>query len=178
MKVLWRAVLSQWRVESRAIGTIPKETFPRLLARVYNHLHTEWLVSGFRACGIVPLDRTEVLKRTAGESTDGGVDLDVLNEVCLNLLKDYLGAGPASKKGKGKRGSKVTPGKPIRTEDENIWICADCNKVWCNNDDNRWIVCDRCDLAYHLQCSGVQYKTHDYDIVDIDGMKFNCDECS
>ena len=178
MKVLWRTVLEQWRTESRSTGTIPKETFPRLLNRVYKQLSSDWLVSGFRACGIVPLDPSQVLKRLAGESSQDGVDFNVLNEACVNLLKEHCGAGRQAS-AKAKRGKKVTPGKAIGvgiTDDEK-WVCFSCNEEWCHDDDNRWIVCDTCDLAYHLQCSGVPYETKKYYEVDIEGRRFDCDVC-
>ena len=41
MKVLWRAILTRWKVESRSRGTVPKETFPRLLDRVF-HQFSPW----------------------------------------------------------------------------------------------------------------------------------------
>jgi len=181
MKALWRAVLTRWRAESRSMGTIPKETFPRLLARLFAYLEGKNLVAGFKASGIVPLDSSEVLKRLSGSSVCsevGGAEmLKVLNESCLSLLRDHCGAGASSKVTR-RRGSRITPGKAVAgvTCREEVWVCAYCKLAW-KEDDNRWIVCDRCDREFHLQCSGIQYRTNAYYDVDIKNMDFLCNEC-
>ena len=186
MKVLWRAVLARWRVESRLSGTIPKETFPRLLARVFNVLRGSNLLAGFKASGIVPFDSSEVLKRLPGGNSIspdiGGEEmLNVLNEACLNILREHCGVGPCKSKPTGSRGKRVTAGKAVESLDDvtshaEIWICALC-EVEYKKDDNRWIVCDKCDKAYHLQCSGVKYKTPTYYDIDIENMDFFCNNC-
>ena len=106
---------------------------------------------------------------------------NVLNESCLEIIRDHC--KPTIKQKRKPRGKKVTvvPGKPIQlqlqTEEEVTWICQHCKKIW-KKDSNRWIVCDDCDDAYHLQCSGKQYKTKEYYEVDIRGESFKCDSCS
>ena len=177
LKVLWRAVLDCWRKESRRTGTIPKETFPRLLARAFAHVKGENLVAGFKASGIVPLNCDEVFKRLPGSKViDDESDMTIrLSEAVLSLLKDQCGFGPATE-GKGKRGRKVTPGKAL-SSDEEIWICGYCKEVWVADDDNRWILCEECDTPYHLQCSGYQYRKKDYDIINIVEMRWACETC-
>ena len=177
LKVLWRAVLDCWRKESRRTGTIPKETFPRLLARAFAHVKGENLVAGFKASGIVPLNCDEVFKRLPGSKViDDESDLTIrLSEAVLSLLKDHCGFGPATE-GKGKRGKKVTPGKAL-SSDEEIWICGSCKEEYVAVDDNRWIVCDQCDTPYHLQCSGFDYETEEYYDVNIRAMPFICAAC-
>jgi len=186
MKVLWRAMLTGWKIESRSIGTIPKATFPSLLARVFCHLKSSNLVSGFRACGIVPLDSSQVLRRLPGKSAGGDIShanmRQVLNDSVVELLKNHLGVGDSSTPKKRSRGKKVTePGKAITIADVNDgevnWVCNDCDLAWVAIDDNRWIVCDKCDKQYHLHCSGVQYPKEEYYDIDIDSMQFICDEC-
>jgi len=204
LKIWWRARLEQWRRETRSIGTIPKEVFPRLLAQVLPHMKSENLISGFKASGIVPLDANPVLKQLVGnhdasESNIVGPDMLVLlNAACLSLLEDYMGIGSRTGKAKaGPRGKKVKtiPGKPVggtgaagttsrpATDDldstSDVWICeySPCRKEWVKGDDNRWIVCDNCDRTYHLQCSGIQYKQKKYYDVDIKNMRFWCEEC-
>ena len=187
MKTLWRATLSRWREESRFAGTIPKETFPRLLARVFAVLEDKNLVAGFKACGIVPLDREQVIKRLPGEnsvkSVIGDVEIqNVLNEACLSVLRDHCGVGPCTSKAKGRRGKKITPGKAMGVASDvtsdvgEIWVCAFCEVEYVF-DDNRWIVCEKCDRAFHLQCSGVLYRTRAYYKVDIKNMLFHCKAC-
>ena len=195
MKVLWRQAMAKWRIESRNGGTIPKETFPRLLARVFAQLENKNLVAGFKASGIVPLDINQVINRIAGGSREkgtGNVNY-ILNEACLTLLRDHCGVGPRSTKKPSRRGKKILPGKTIlamRTNDANpvnnttvntvndthsevTWVCAECFVGW-EDDGDRWIVCDKCDKSYHLQCSGVQYRTKDYYDIDIESMYFDC----
>ena len=55
--------------------------------------------------------------------------------------------------------------------------CDHCNQTWGSKGDDRWIQCDRCDLWYHLQCSGVDYSIADYDDMDITSIQFQCDNC-
>ena len=62
LKQSWRKTLEKWRIESRVHGAIPKENIPTLLGRLMNTLQVNSLVSGFRATGIYPIDRNEVLK--------------------------------------------------------------------------------------------------------------------
>ena len=190
MKILWRAMLTQWRMESRSVGTIPKESFPRLLARVFVHLKGKNLEAGFRASGIVPLDSSQVLCRLTGVSQRRDMEhaemVKVLNHSVLSLLQNHCGVGPIDSTPKKPRGNRVsnlvTPGKAIAcipgvADLEDTWTCHFCKATWEEDDDNRWIVCDRCDSAYHLQHSGVQYRKREYYSVDIQGMAFFCDEC-
>lgn len=187
MKVLWRAILQKWRTESRSTGTIPKEIFPRLLARVFVLLDGKNLVAGFKASGIVPLDSSEVIKRLTGSHSkandlEGNAMIKVLNAACLTLLSEHIGLG-ARAKVTHNRGKKVAPvpGQAISIDDvtDEVWECqfAKCKNKKYVKDDNRWIVCDKCDSTFHLQCSGVQYRKRDYDIVDIKNMEFHCDNC-
>ena len=66
LKQVWRTILVNWRKERRNKGTIPKEIFPLLLDRAVVNLKKENLISGFKACGIVPKNMEQVLKRLPG----------------------------------------------------------------------------------------------------------------
>ncbi|XP_037300423.1 uncharacterized protein LOC115456161 isoform X2 [Manduca sexta] len=65
MIVSWRNILSEWKDTSRGsrFSTIPKVHFPRLLKKLFEVLepNRENLISGFRECGISPIDRTIIL---------------------------------------------------------------------------------------------------------------------
>ncbi|XP_065653068.1 uncharacterized protein LOC136080380 [Hydra vulgaris] len=61
LKQSWRTVLSKWRIESRIKGAIPKQHMPTLLNKLVNTLKPEALISGFRATGIYPMNKTEVI---------------------------------------------------------------------------------------------------------------------
>ena len=184
IKIIWRSILDNWRMESRSTGCIPKDAFPQLLSRVYHKLESDHLISGFAACGLLPLNREKVLQRLPGcknLTTDPGGEetLDVLNESCLAILKQHC--APSSTLSRKCRGKKVIPGKPVdekQLEEEVNWVCQYCEQAWNDDDDNRWIVCDICDKAFHLQCSGLKYKRKQYNEMDLDHLDFACDDCS
>ena len=104
----------------------------------------------------------------------------LLNEACLPLLRDHIGVGATSTERQAPRGRKVKPtsGKAVVIYDvaDDKWTCEYCKKDL-KKDDNRWIVCDKCDSAFHLQHSGVQYRKRDYDTLDIENTQFYCDTC-
>ena len=185
LKGLWRSALDKWRRRTRCSGTIPKETFPSLLADVFAKLDGQHLISGFCACGIVPLDSAQVLKRFAGKTGDPGGEAtsQILSESCLDLLKEHCGVGASKKKAVQKRGFKVIPGKAMvcdviaTTSEEHTWVCGRCKEEWVEDDDNRWIVCDICNIAYHLHCSGLRYKKNQYYDIDIESIDFSCYKC-
>ena len=74
VKQQWRDILSKWRIESRVRCAIPKEHFPTLISRLWAMLKPENLLSGFRATGIFPINRQEVLKRLPDGDRDSGGD--------------------------------------------------------------------------------------------------------
>ena len=39
------------------------------------------------------------------------------------------------------------------------WICNNCNEIWEEEGDDRWIVCDACNKQCHFQRSHVSYET-------------------
>ena len=63
LKRTWRSIIDSWRKETRLKGVIPKEHLSSLLCRLTSSLTGDSLISGFRATGIHPLNRDEVLKR-------------------------------------------------------------------------------------------------------------------
>ena len=119
-KRIWRAILEQWRKESRLKGSVPKEVFPALLKRLCDKLLPQNLVSGFRATGLCPLNREEVLKRLPGANRDpGGPETsEVFNDSVMELLQTHCGLNKfAQKRAPRKRGKKIAPGKAITLED-------------------------------------------------------------
>ena len=179
MKVLWRSCLSTWRAESRSSGTVPKEIFPELLSRVFKKLKPENLFSGFRATGICPLDSSQVLKHIAGSSDPENPDdmNEILSEACVQLLSENLSRSTAGRK-RRKRGRKIEPGKAV-VPPEVCWCCDFCKEMFDEDDPNMWVVCDEstCNLAFHLQCSGIDYEEHEYWEVDLENLAFLCDTC-
>lgn len=63
LKMAWRAILLQWKKgPGKNEATIQKSKFPSLLKKLCESCKSENVISGFRKCGIVPLQRKEVLK--------------------------------------------------------------------------------------------------------------------
>ena len=204
-KAKWREILDNWRKESRSKGAIPKTQFLSMLKRLCNTLKPQNLISGFKATGIFPLDSNEVVKRLPSMNRDhGGEEVnESFNDSLMEMLKNYCGQGNNEKQ-TSKRGKKipVIPGRAIVSlelpstsaqpttqrhdnantalivsENNEEWFCELCDKAWDAEGDDRWIVCNACDQAFHLQCSGVPYKTRDYHSLDIESMNFKCDFC-
>ena len=115
-------------------------------------------MSGFRASGMYPLDRHQVLKRLPIWLTSDEIDNAVFNESVLQISKENCGVGIEKKRVQTKRGRKITPGKIItslsddendapgsskkqkgskkkKTENKNIWQCSDCADEWDEDGD-------------------------------------------
>ena len=201
LKQSWRVILDEWKREVRTEGAFNKQFFPLLLKRLINSQEScmqKNLQSGFRACGIHPLQRSEPLsKLPSTTSLNVSESNSSLNETLIGLLKNNRGCG---EKKRQRRGKKIAqPGEVLssakfdcastpetsgakrskRTRTEEIWTCSSCSEDWKGEDDdgNRWIVCDMCDKQYHLQCSGITYDEEDYYEIDIENELFLCEEC-
>ena len=57
------------------------------------------------------------------------------------------------------------------------WICQDCGDHWDDDGEDHWIICDLCGSKFHLQCSGIQYRSSQYWTLDLDNIYFECDRC-
>ena len=184
LKRNWRKILVDWRRESKSKGSIPKTLFPRLLKRlVETSLIPDHMVSGFRKTGIYPANRNEILQQLPGQQKDPGGTPTVahMNNSVMSMLKDQFSEKQSTApKRRGKKilhGKRITPQDLLNNAESTSDACKDCMQAWDSNGDDRWIQCDRCDLWYHLQCSGVDYNMADYDDFDITSVQFQCDNC-
>ena len=117
MKRAWREVLFKRKSESKILGPFPKEHFPFLLKRLYIAVKPNLpsnLISGFRTCGLYPLDRNQVLKKLPdSERTcdDRLASFTQLNDrpTLISLLEANSGSTATSKR-KRQRVAKVVPG--------------------------------------------------------------------
>ena len=119
VKILWRKILGEWKEAHLEIhNTLPKEKFPALLKQLVDKTDstiTANLVSGFKACGIFPCDRNEVMK-------DFNMILspDELGGSLVTYLKDQrqvkMAKADSLKVSRGKK-LNLEAGKSVKEED-------------------------------------------------------------
>ena len=79
-----------------------------------HRLKNKNLISGFRAAGIYPLDRNQVLKHIpTSYSESAEVNAPLFNESVLSVLKENCGIDAEKVKNISKRGQKIIAGQPI-----------------------------------------------------------------
>ncbi|KAB0805326.1 hypothetical protein PPYR_02296 [Photinus pyralis] len=118
LKAKWRQTLDEWKTKNR--GTIPKDTFPRLLKKCLNNMPLENIskniVSGFRGAGIYPPDRQQVLKRIQSRNAE-----EVNGAAWVATFVEYLEESRRKETDPLKRPKKnklnVPPGRGV-TEDD------------------------------------------------------------
>ena len=112
LKMKWRQILDDWKQGNVTKTCVTKDHFPGLLRKLCvsvcgdneNDLCSKNLVAGFRKCGIVPLNRNEVLARLPPsdaadqslhppETVDGGAATAVSSAVLSHLSKLRYGDG-------------------------------------------------------------------------------------
>ena len=117
MKRCWRKILKSWKLENHSHTTLPKCEFPRLLKELLNSLKYDNLVSGFKACGIYPLNPNAVLKKFPVHNSAhmGAYVSDAVIDVLREMRHGH--SGPNQKRRKMVR---VEPGKSITSADLNV----------------------------------------------------------
>jgi hypothetical protein len=122
MKKYWRRVLGDWKNgPGRALPTLPKEWFPRLLSQLLDAMKptvTQNIINGFKACGICPPDKDRVLtriKRSQPCADDQNAISGAVSDVVLAKLAELQqGSQPERKR---KKRLAVVPGKSISLAD-------------------------------------------------------------
>lgn len=112
LKKKWRTVLGEWKATNK--GCIPKSEFPRIFKRTLTEIQPTMeqnIKSGFRACGIFPLNPDAVLAKIPEPSVDVA---DQWSESFVSLLKNRRFTEEPKRK-RGKR-LNVTPGKAIKAD--------------------------------------------------------------
>lgn len=69
LKMEWVKIVNEWARESR-MQTIDKAVFPTLLRKLFSQLKPEWVVGGFRASGLYPINPTAVVHRIVEEAPE------------------------------------------------------------------------------------------------------------
>ena len=113
MKVSWRRILTNWKLANPGDSTVSKSQFPALLKKLVSELKEENLISGFKKCGIFPLDRSQVLSKLPHENasaSSSGICQNV-DDSLISLLKSHSGRDKIPKS----RGKKIQhqPGMSI-----------------------------------------------------------------
>ncbi|XP_037045724.1 uncharacterized protein LOC119081087 [Bradysia coprophila] len=122
LKRYWRQILEQWKLKAgRNMSCVPKDKFPRLLNNLMKKIEVNGsnnIKSGFRKCGIIPIDKDEVLKMFPVESNNSDnqptQEIEALDKAFVNLLKSmrYEETGKPQKKSK----LKIAAGKSAAVE--------------------------------------------------------------
>lgn len=114
LKAAWRKQLDIWKAKHR--GCVTKDQFPMLLRMAMESLKNpnQNLINGFSACGICPLDSTQVLKRlpTWVESSSGRENAAEINKSFVELLQSMRSPNQMHRVQRKKR-LNVAPGKSI-----------------------------------------------------------------
>jgi len=131
LKRRWQAILDEWKTKKNTkSNTITKQAFPALLKQLclsicegdeVQGLSATSLISGFRKCGIFPLNRKPVLDRLPSESTGDTTDsatAGALAESVVKVLREmrYSGQSQSGTKMKTAR-IDVEPGRSISWDD-------------------------------------------------------------
>lgn len=88
LKSKWSQLLSEWKSKHR--GTIPKDTFPRLKYQcliAMSDKSSDNIQAGFRASGLIPLDREQVLERLPKQSAEGEIEN---SQEWVSSFKEFL----------------------------------------------------------------------------------------
>ena len=107
LKQSWRVILDERKREVRTEGAFNKQFFPSLLKQLINSQEScmqKNLQSGFRACGIHPLQHSEPLsKLPSTTSLNVSESNSSLNETLIGLLKNNRGCGEKKRQRRGKK---------------------------------------------------------------------------
>lgn len=122
LKQAWRSILLKWKQgPGRSDASLPKDRFPPLLKELFLTLKEANVISGFRKCGIVPLNRDRVLGMLP--PSKGSKEL-ISNEAAAEALdtsfKQYMESIRQSDKPNArKKRTKVSvlPGKSVEVAD-------------------------------------------------------------
>ena len=118
MKKVWRKVLDGWKKETRRSGPFPKEVFPILLNKLWvimEDTFPSYLTSGFRTCGLYPLNQDEILKKLP-QKPNGCDPRQILNDAVIRML-EIQRKPEAPQRKRGKVLQKYNAGAALREEE-------------------------------------------------------------
>lgn len=96
MKKAWRSIMTDWKDSQRGSTstTLQKDVFPSLLKTLLDKLDnkTTNLISGFKKCGLYPLNKDEIINRLPSQGIDqrvnesvGDAFISILNKKRIDL---------------------------------------------------------------------------------------------
>lgn len=124
LKKEWRKILNEFR--KTKVGqketSIPKDIFPQLLTKLVKALHdgngAKNVISGFKKCGIYPLNLTQLLSNLPSAKTENDEDnVAAADTSLLNILTEMRAEGP--KRAKKSKKISIVAGKSVCTDDFN-----------------------------------------------------------
>ena len=138
MKRVWREILDEHKRQNRKSTTLAKEVFPALLDQLMEKVFqtsNQNIKSGFKACGIVPLNPNEVLKKLPDYREDQvnrsetSLDSSAMADSVLSVLKEIRYEKKSRRPAMKRRKLEVEPGKSISlakssSDDENTQPCT------------------------------------------------------
>jgi len=119
LKINWRRILAEWKESTNEMSTLSKDQFPKLLKKLEGIIgcrQAQNLISGFRACGIIPFDRNVVLAKLPSQQSQE-ISNQVLNDSVLTLLERNNTPNPARRRKRVR--VDVQPGRSVCTDDFN-----------------------------------------------------------
>ena len=114
VKKNWRRILTEWKIhEGGNLSLLPKNWFPRLLSRLLDSIQAnvnKSIISGFRKCGIVPLNKAAVTRPACDLQESNHVSNSITNQllVKLRMMHESLKVMPTKQR---KKRLNVVPGK-------------------------------------------------------------------
>jgi len=124
LKIHWRKILEDWKMgEGKEDTSIPKDKFPRLLKKLclkINENGCENVMAGFKKCGIVPLNRDQVLDMlpdSRNYSENSTADTSSQSAIDESLKKFLELMRPSDQKQQRRKRTKlnVEPGMSVET---------------------------------------------------------------
>ena len=120
LKGAWRKVLDDWNRKNR--GVLPKTMFPRMLKSAFEEVGIKIatnVISGFRACGIFPLNPSKVLEKIPDHEDLDSSQGSSWKDAFVNHLKRSRTEETRSMNQTTKRGRRlnITPGKGVLASD-------------------------------------------------------------
>lgn len=135
LKKAWREILGKWKMgPGRNFSAIPKDKFPRLLNNLVKKIEpnaSNNMKSGFRKCGIIPVNKEEVLKMLPAQpvrsEAQAVVERELIDETFINVLKAMRYEDTENTTKKKKTKLQVLPGRSV-TVDSSESDESDCDE--------------------------------------------------